>query len=108
MYSLIEYSDIYLKTSGSLWQYCRDEPFSDNNEIIFDITGTNYNSKLLKYKQKSTSETDANSKHKNYDKKKKTIPSLFLMYSVQVSIIKISHLRCKILSVLHNFYIRLV
>ena len=70
MYSLIEYSDIYLKTSGSLWQYCRDEPFSDNNEIIFDITGTNYNSKLLKYKQKLTSETVANSKHNNYDRKK--------------------------------------
>ena len=25
MYSLIEYSDIYSKTSGSLWQYDRDE-----------------------------------------------------------------------------------
>ena len=29
MYSLIEYSDNYVKTSGSLWQYCRDEP-NDN------------------------------------------------------------------------------
>ena len=28
-YNLIEYSDIYAKTSGSLWQYFRDEP--DNN-----------------------------------------------------------------------------
>ena len=26
MYSLIEYSDNYAKTSGSLWQYFRDEP----------------------------------------------------------------------------------
>ena len=26
MYDLLEYSDIYLKTSGSLWQYFRDEP----------------------------------------------------------------------------------
>ena len=25
MYNLIEYSDNWLKTSGSLWQYCRDE-----------------------------------------------------------------------------------
>ena len=25
MYNLIEYSDIYSKTSGSLWQYYRDE-----------------------------------------------------------------------------------
>ena len=26
MYNLIEYSDNYSKTSGSLWQYCRDKP----------------------------------------------------------------------------------
>ena len=26
MYNLIEYSDNYTKTSGSLWQYYRDEP----------------------------------------------------------------------------------
>ena len=24
MYNLTEYSDNYLKTSGSLWQYCKD------------------------------------------------------------------------------------
>ena len=29
MYNLIEYSDSYSKTSGSLWQYCKDEP-NDN------------------------------------------------------------------------------
>ena len=29
MYNLIEYSNNYSKTSGSLWQYCTDEP--DNN-----------------------------------------------------------------------------
>ena len=26
MYNLIEYSDIYSKTSGSFWQYYKDEP----------------------------------------------------------------------------------
>ena len=29
MYNLIEYSDNYAKTSGSLWQYYRDEPTDD-------------------------------------------------------------------------------
>ena len=29
MYNLIEHSDNYSKTSGSLWQYYRDEP-NDN------------------------------------------------------------------------------
>ena len=27
MYKLIEYSDNYSKTSGSLWQYCKDDPY---------------------------------------------------------------------------------
>ena len=31
MYNLIEYSDNYSKTSGSLWQYCKDVPAVDNN-----------------------------------------------------------------------------
>ena len=32
MYNLIEYSDNYVKTSGSLWQYFRDEPDDDIEE----------------------------------------------------------------------------
>ena len=31
MYNLIEYSDNYLKTTGSLWKYCKDIPAVDNN-----------------------------------------------------------------------------
>ena len=35
MYNLIEYSDNYAKTTGSLWQYCKDIPArNDNNEIV--------------------------------------------------------------------------
>ena len=35
MYNLIEYSDNYSKTSGSLWQYCKDDiPAVDNNTIV--------------------------------------------------------------------------
>ena len=34
MYNLIEYSDNYSKTSGSLWQYCKDIPAVDNNAIV--------------------------------------------------------------------------
>ena len=30
IYNLIEYSKNYLKTSGSLWNYYRDEPTKDN------------------------------------------------------------------------------
>ena len=34
MYNLIEYSDNYAKTSGSLWQYCLDIPALNNNAIV--------------------------------------------------------------------------
>ena len=50
LYNLIEYSDNYSKTSGSLWQYYRDEPSLNNNSNIVDFTGANDNSKLLKHK----------------------------------------------------------
>ena len=31
MYNLIEYSDVYLNTSGSLWRYFKDEQALDNS-----------------------------------------------------------------------------
>ena len=37
MYNLIDYSGNYSKTFGSLWQYCRDEPFLDANVAIADL-----------------------------------------------------------------------
>ena len=37
MYNLIEYSDNYSKTSGSLWKHYRDESFIDNNCYIVDV-----------------------------------------------------------------------
>ena len=33
MYNLIEYSDNYSKTSGSLWQYYKDDP-NDNLDMV--------------------------------------------------------------------------
>ena len=36
MYNLIEYSDNYAKTTGSLWQYCKDIPARNaNGDIAF-------------------------------------------------------------------------
>ena len=37
MYNLIECSDNYSKTSGSLWQYCKDIPTVNNNNAIVEI-----------------------------------------------------------------------
>ena len=41
MYNLIEYSDNYSKTSGSLWQYCKDIPAVNNNNDIINFNGAN-------------------------------------------------------------------
>ena len=50
MYNLIEYSDVYSKISGSLWQYYRDEPTLDNNNNIIDFPANNNNSISFKFK----------------------------------------------------------
>ena len=40
MYNLIEYSDNYAKTTGSLWQYCKDIPaLNANDQIIIFAEG---------------------------------------------------------------------
>ena len=58
MYSLIEYSDTYLKMSGSLWQYFGDEPTLNNN--IIDFTADNNDSISFKFKQQITGQTGNN------------------------------------------------
>ena len=35
MHDVIRYSDVYSKTSGSLWQSYRDEATLDNNEYQY-------------------------------------------------------------------------
>ena len=52
MYNLIGYSDNYLKTSGSLWQYYRNEPYLDNNCDIADFSANNKSSASFKFKIK--------------------------------------------------------
>ena len=41
MYNLIEYSDNYAKTTGSLWQYCKDTPALNANDEITHFTEGN-------------------------------------------------------------------
>ena len=57
MYNLIEYSKSYSKTSGGLWEYCKDIPAVNNNDNIVDFNGANatdsFNSKA-----KITGQTD--------------------------------------------------
>ena len=60
MYNLIEYSDSYAKTTGSLWQYCKDIPArndANNNIIVFDVNNV---TDSFKFKAKSTGRTGNN------------------------------------------------
>ena len=58
MYNLIEYSDNYLKTSGSLWQYCKYIPAVNNNAIV-DFTDNNCTDSF-NFKVKMTGQTGDN------------------------------------------------
>ena len=50
IYNLIEYSNNYSKTSGSLWQYYRDEPALNDADDIKNFHVDDNNSALFKFK----------------------------------------------------------
>ena len=59
MYNLIEYSDNYVKTAGSLWKYCKDIPTrNDNNGIV--VFGRNNLTDSFNFKAKITGQTGNN------------------------------------------------
>ena len=59
MYNLMEYSDNYVKTSGSLWQYCLDIPSLDNANAITFFTEANLTNSF-NFKVKFTGQTGDN------------------------------------------------
>ena len=59
MDNLIEYIDNYSKTSGSLWQYCKDIPAVNNSGDIVEFNGTNA-TYSFSFKAKITGQTGEN------------------------------------------------
>ena len=57
MYNTIEYCDNYSNTSGSLWQFKRDEQPIDNNGAFANISAENSSS--FKYKSSCIGDADA-------------------------------------------------
>ena len=55
---MIEYGNAYLKTSGSLSQYYRDEPALSNNNIIDSPANDNNSNNSFKFKQQVTGQTE--------------------------------------------------
>ena len=66
MYNLIEYSDNYSKTSGSLWQYCKEIPAVNNAGNIIDFTNT-ITTDSFKFKTKITGQTNNNGRIDNVE-----------------------------------------
>ena len=60
MYNVTEYSDNYSKTSTSLWQYCREEPALNNNDIIINFPGDDNDSIFFEFKEDITGQTRGN------------------------------------------------
>ena len=60
MYNLIEYSDNYSKTCGSLWQYCKDIPAVNNNGDIVNFNGDDNATNSFNFKAKITVQTNDN------------------------------------------------
>ena len=59
MYNLIEYSDNYSKASGSLWQYCKDIPAVDNNNVTVNLAQNDLTDSF-NFKVKMTGQTGDN------------------------------------------------
>ena len=57
MYNLIDYSDNYSKTPGSLWQYYKEIPAINNNVAIVDFNGANVTDSF-NFKTKITGQTN--------------------------------------------------
>ena len=64
MYNLIEYSNSYSKTSGSLWQYCKDIPTVNDDGNVVDFNGANATDSFS-FKIKITSQTAADDNNGN-------------------------------------------
>ena len=64
LYNLTEYSDNYSKTSGSLWQYCKDIPAVNDAGTIVDFNGANatdsFNFTTIRTDQTADNDNDGN------------------------------------------------
>ena len=66
MYNLIEYSNNYSKTSGSLWKYCKDIQPVNNDGNIANFNGANTTDSFL-FKIKITGQTENNGRIDNVE-----------------------------------------
>ena len=90
MYNVIEYNDNYSKTSGSLWQYCKEIPDINNDVDIVDFNGGNATDSV-NFKTKITGQTAANNNNNNGNIAGRV--DVEIMVSVKYLVIKFLHLQ---------------
>ena len=66
IYNLIEYSDNYSKTFGSLWKYCKFIPAVNNNDNVVEFKGAN-TTDSFNFKAKVAGKTDNNERIDNVE-----------------------------------------
>ena len=66
MYNVIEYSDNYSKTSGVLWQYCKEIPAVNHAGNIVDFNGANATDSF-NFKTKTTGQADDDGRINNVE-----------------------------------------
>ena len=76
MYNLVQHSDNYSDTSGSISQFERDERPTNNNGAFIDITAENSSS--FKYKSNLIGHTDANRANRKKEGVKIAVPLKYL------------------------------
>ena len=76
MYNLIKYSDNYSDTSGSLWQFKRDEQPIDNNGASINLTAENSSS--FKYKSNFIGDTVADGANRKKEGVKIAVPIKYM------------------------------
>ena len=64
MYNLIEFSDNYSKTSGNLWQYCKEIPAINNDGAIVGFNGADATDSF-NFRTKITGQTAADNNNGN-------------------------------------------
>ena len=85
MYNLIEYSNNYSDTSGSLWQFKRDKVSADNADLTAD------NSQSFKYKAALVGKTvDAAGGNSFVKNKKSVVPLKYLSIRNAINQLQIS------------------
>ena len=89
MYNLIEYSDNYSDTSGSLWQFKRDEVPANNADLTID------NSQSFKYKATLLGKTANAVNNKEFCKRRKIVVPLKYLSNFWISL-EMPLINCKV------------